>query len=191
MRVLGQKTVPGMNGIHIADFSRADDAIDLEVALGTRGGPDTDGLVGQLHMEGVHIRLGINGQGLDPELFAGTNDAQCNLAAIGNENFIKHQRRPQTARLVELRNDTRGSGAVIPAGLLEKGDPIQLLLAQAEQHLAKLHWLAVLRHNLRNNTTAFRLDLVHHFHRLNDAHDRVLGDFLPDGDVGRRVGRRG
>ncbi len=90
MGVLGQKAVAGMDRIDIADFGRADDAIDLEITFLTGGFTDTDGLIRQLDVEGIDVRLGIDGQRLDPEFLAGADDAQRDLAAIGDEDLVKH-----------------------------------------------------------------------------------------------------
>ncbi len=90
MGVLGQEPVAGMDGIDIADLRRADDAIDFEITLLTGGFTDTDRLVGELHMERIDIRRRIDRQRLDPKFLAGADDAQSNLAAIGDEYLIKH-----------------------------------------------------------------------------------------------------
>jgi hypothetical protein len=42
-------------------------------------------------MQGLAIRIGINGDGRDAEVTAGTNEANGNFAAIGNEKFLKHK----------------------------------------------------------------------------------------------------
>jgi hypothetical protein len=38
----------------------------------------------------VAVGLAINGDGLDAQLFAGTNYAESNLSAISDENLFKH-----------------------------------------------------------------------------------------------------
>ena len=43
-----------------------------------------------LDMQCVLIRIGIHGNGRDAELFAGTHDADGDLAPVGNEDFIDH-----------------------------------------------------------------------------------------------------
>jgi hypothetical protein len=44
-------------------------------------------------MHGVHIRLGIHGDGFDIELFAGADDADGDLTTVGDEDFAEHVRR--------------------------------------------------------------------------------------------------
>ena len=90
MRVLRQKSITRVNRIGIADLGRADDAVDLEVALGTHGRPDANGLVGELHMEAVDVGLGINGHRLHAQFLAGANDTKGYFAAIGDQDFFKH-----------------------------------------------------------------------------------------------------
>jgi hypothetical protein len=38
----------------------------------------------------VDVSLGINGNRWNFQFFAGSNDPQRDLAAVGNQNFIKH-----------------------------------------------------------------------------------------------------
>src|SRR5687768_2005287 len=60
----------------------------------------------------------------------------------------------------------------------------RLRLGQAEQLLAVLHVLPVLRQHLGHLAVALRFDLVHQLHRLDDADDLALADALPDLDEG-------
>src|SRR4029077_7852894 len=63
-------------------------------------------------------------------------------------------------------------------------------LSHAEKDLAELDWLAVLGHDFGNDAAGFRLDFVPHFHRLDNANDRVLVHFCSNIDKRGRV-RRG
>ena len=91
MRVLGEKSVAGMDRIDVADFGRAHDAIDLQITIGARRRADADRFVGQLHMERIDVRLGVNRERADAEFLAGANDAQRDFAAIGDQDFFEHQ----------------------------------------------------------------------------------------------------
>ena len=88
--VLGKEAVAGMDRIDVGDLSCAEDAVDLEVAFTACGGTDADGLVGQLDVQGINVGFGIDGDGADTEFLAGANNAKCDLAAIGDEDFLKH-----------------------------------------------------------------------------------------------------
>src|SRR5947207_15452790 len=52
-----------------------------------------------------------------------------------------------------------------------------------EKRLPKLDWLGVFYHHLRNHPFNFGLNLVHHFHRFDDAYDRVWIHLCADFDV--------
>jgi hypothetical protein len=90
MRIFSEKPVPRMNCIDIADLRGADDPIDFQVAVRTRRPADTDRFICQLDVQRVDIRLGINGDSWYPEFFAGADNPQCDLAAIGDQDFIEH-----------------------------------------------------------------------------------------------------
>lgn len=90
VRVLRQKSIPWMDRVGVANLSGADNAVDLEITLRTNGWPDTNSLIGELHMKAVDIRLGIDGHRLDAKFSAGPNDAKSDFAAIGDQNFFKH-----------------------------------------------------------------------------------------------------
>src|SRR5919201_213652 len=60
VRVLGEKPVAGMNGIDIADFRRAHDPVDFQIAVRTRWRADANRLVGQLEVERLDVRFGVN-----------------------------------------------------------------------------------------------------------------------------------
>ena len=85
-----------MNRIHVADLRGADDPVDLQIRLRARRRPDADGLVRELHMERIHIRLGIHGQRFDAEFLAGADDPEGDLAAVGDEDFLEHELRVES-----------------------------------------------------------------------------------------------
>ena len=90
MRVLGQKTVAGMNGIDVAYLGCAHDPVDLQVTFRTRWSANANRFVGQLHVKRIDIGFGINRERTNPEFLASANDAERDLAAISNQNFFKH-----------------------------------------------------------------------------------------------------
>ena len=90
--IFAEETVAWMNGIDIADFCGADDAIDFQIGLGAGGWADADGFVGELDVERIDIGFGVNGESFDAEFFAGADDAESDFASIGDENFFKHGR---------------------------------------------------------------------------------------------------
>ena len=62
MRVFGEEPVTGVDRLHVAHFGGADNAVDLEVAFLAGSVADADGLVRQLNVERVGIRLRIDRQ---------------------------------------------------------------------------------------------------------------------------------
>ena len=79
-----------MNGIDVGDFRGADDAVDAQVAFAAGSFADANGFVRKLHVHGIGVHLGIDGDGADVQLLAGTNDANGDFAAVRNQNFLKH-----------------------------------------------------------------------------------------------------
>ena len=61
------------------------DGVGSEITLRRRGGSDVDGLVRLGDMERVAVRIGIDGDGLQPQPMRGAPDAAGDLAAIGNQ----------------------------------------------------------------------------------------------------------
>ena len=90
MIVLRQKTVAGMDRLHIGDFGGGDDAGDVEIAFGRRGVADADRLIGQLEIGGVLVGGGIDDGGLDAHLAAGADDPQGDFSAIGDQDLGEH-----------------------------------------------------------------------------------------------------
>ncbi len=96
MGVLGQKAVARMDGLHVAHFGGADDAVDFQVAFAGLGGTDAVSLVGHLQVGGAAVRLAEDGHALHAQLAAGAKDPQGDLAPIGNQNALEHQPRVST-----------------------------------------------------------------------------------------------
>jgi hypothetical protein len=89
-RVLGEKAVAGMHGIGAGDLAGRKQGRDVEIRILGRRRPDAHALVGKAHMHGVGIGGGMYGNGGDAEFLASAQDAKCDLAAIGYQNFIEH-----------------------------------------------------------------------------------------------------
>ncbi|MNG01334.1 hypothetical protein D3C84_843080 [compost metagenome] len=63
--------------------------------MGGRCRTDADGFVCQAQVHQLFVGLGVNGDGLDAHLFAGTQNPQGDLTAVGDQNFFQlrsHQR---------------------------------------------------------------------------------------------------
>jgi hypothetical protein len=78
--------------------TRADNGRHVEVALGAGRRADAHRLVGQLHVLGVAVGLGIDHHGLDAHFLAGTLDAQGDFAPVGDEYFLEHEGQSRVTR---------------------------------------------------------------------------------------------
>ena len=81
-----------MNRVGAGDLGGADDRRHAQVAVEAARRTDADVLVGKPHVQRVLVGLRIDGDGLDAELAAGADDAQRDLAAVGDQNLVEHQR---------------------------------------------------------------------------------------------------
>ena len=90
-RVLGKKAVAGMDGVGAGDLAGGEQRGNVEIAVARRRRADADAFVGEPHMHGVGIGGRMHRDGRDAELLAGAQDAQRDLAAIGDEDLLEHR----------------------------------------------------------------------------------------------------
>jgi hypothetical protein len=81
-----------MDRIRAGDLRGGDDPGDVEVRFARRRRPDADVVVGESDVERLPVGVRVDGDGLESELAARPNDAERDLAAIGDEDFPKHER---------------------------------------------------------------------------------------------------
>ena len=79
-----------VENIDVGDLGGADDAADLQVALGARAGPDANRMVSELHVHRVDIGFGVNSDRFDVEFTASANDAEGDFATVGNQDAFEH-----------------------------------------------------------------------------------------------------
>src|SRR5207237_1772096 len=87
--VFGQEPVPRMDPVHAGAFGQVHDGLHVEKTL-HRVGADEVRLVGLLDVDGGGVALRVDYDGPDPELPAGADDAHGDLAAVGDEDSLKH-----------------------------------------------------------------------------------------------------
>ncbi len=87
---LGEEAVAGVDGIGAGDLGGADDGGHVQVALAAARRTDADVLVGEADVQAVLVGLGLDGDRLDAQFPAGADDAQRDLAAIGNQDLLEH-----------------------------------------------------------------------------------------------------
>ena len=90
-RVLGEKSVPWVHGVRAGDLAGGEQRRDVEIAVARRRRPDADALVGEPHMHRVFVRGRVDRDGGDPELLAGAQHPERDLAAIGDQDFVEHR----------------------------------------------------------------------------------------------------
>ena len=90
--VFGEEAVARVHRIGTGPSRRREQRIDLEITL--RGGrrSEQDCVIGRHHMGRAGIRFGVHRDRLNGHLATRTNDAHRNLAAVGNQHFLNHDR---------------------------------------------------------------------------------------------------
>ena len=88
-RVFRQEAIAGMQGITAGFHRKVHQLARVEVA-GQRVVAEAVGLVGALHMQGVAVGVGVHRHRADAHLGAGTHDAHCNFATVGDKDFLDH-----------------------------------------------------------------------------------------------------
>src|SRR3954468_4414598 len=78
-----------MDGVGTRRARDREEALDHQIALERRGGPDRIGLIGQLHVERLAIGLREDGDGGDALLAARADDPHGNLATIGDQDLLE------------------------------------------------------------------------------------------------------
>ena len=115
---LGEEPVARMDRLGPALQAGVDDPVDDEIRGRGRRRPDRDRLVGHLHMEGVTVDIAIDGDGCDPHPARGFDDANGDLAAIGDQDFPEHRQEllPRFDRLCTAERGERQLG--LPNGAI-------------------------------------------------------------------------
>ena len=169
--VLRKETVAGMNGVHVRNLGSANQPVDAQIALFARAFTNTDGFISHLNMHGVGIRFRINRHGADVQVLAGANDPDGYLAAVGNEDFLKHgvQFSVFSRPVVSESDRERRLGSEYLLFESERAD--------FEKRLAELNGLGILSKHRCDDATSFSFDFVHDLHGLNDANHGVRANF--------------
>ena len=89
-RVLGEEAIAGMDSVGAGDLAGGQERRDVEIAVARSRRADAHALIREPHVHGVGVGGRMHRHGLDAELLARTQYAQCDLAAIGYEDFIEH-----------------------------------------------------------------------------------------------------
>ena len=85
--VLGEEPVAGVDRLGSGPRGRLDDLLLVQVALGRSTGTEQPGLVGNTNVQGSAVGLRVDGHRGDLELAQRPEDADGDLAAVGDEDF--------------------------------------------------------------------------------------------------------
>ncbi len=70
---------------------RLDDPVASQIALRRRRCADVHRLVGLAHVRSARVGVAVHGDRRDAHLAAGADDAQRDLAAVGDQDLLEHQ----------------------------------------------------------------------------------------------------
>jgi hypothetical protein len=96
LRVLGEESVTGMNGVGAGVLGHIENLTNVEIGFGGRGGANGIGFLGFAHVERGAVHVRVNHNRGDPHLVAGAQYTHRDLASVGYENFLEHLLRRRT-----------------------------------------------------------------------------------------------
>jgi hypothetical protein len=88
--VLRQEPIAGVDRLRVGDLGGGDDRRHVQVALARGRRADADRFVRHRHVLEVAVDGGMHRDRTDAECMAGAQDAQRDLAAVGDDDFIEH-----------------------------------------------------------------------------------------------------
>ena len=106
LSILREEAVTGMQCITTGFDGQVDQLAWVQIA---RQGITAHivGFVGTFDVQGVAVCVGVNRDRSNAHLCTGANDANRNLAAVGNQNFLDHVRFPRGGDRVVARKRLR------------------------------------------------------------------------------------
>jgi len=88
--VFREKSVPRVNGLHIANLGSTDDVFNQQIALCRSGWSNAISLISHAQIIGTTIRFAEHSDRFNAHFAAGTQDTQGNLATICHQDSLKH-----------------------------------------------------------------------------------------------------
>ena len=88
--VFAQETVAGVNGLRACGLGRFNDGFPAQVAVFGGRAAHVNGFVTGCYVFGVGVCIGIYRHSLNAHAIGCGCYAACNFAAVGNEDFFKH-----------------------------------------------------------------------------------------------------
>ena len=121
--VLGEEAVAGVDGVGAGARRDVEQLVDDEVGLAGRRAAEGVRLVGDLHVLGVAVRVGVDRDRADAGVLAGAGDPDGDLAAVGDEDLrerpggVRARRRlPRSSWSVRVRRPAPSSAVAEPSG---------------------------------------------------------------------------
>ena len=90
--VLGEEAVAGVDGVGAGGLRGLDDLVAEEVGLVRGAGAEADGVVSLADVEGVAVRIRVDGDGLNAHLAAGALHPERDFTTVGDEHSLEHAR---------------------------------------------------------------------------------------------------
>ncbi|MCY1224728.1 hypothetical protein D9M72_368990 [compost metagenome] len=87
--VFGQEAVARVDGVGAALVRHFDELFHHEVGLGSGVAAQCVGLIRQAHVQGVAVRVGVDGHRGDAFVPGGSDDAHGDFTAVGDEDFAQ------------------------------------------------------------------------------------------------------
>ena len=89
--VLAQEAISGVDRLCAGRLGRSQHLGAVQIRFARRRRTDQHRLVGFAHMQGVGVRLGIDGDGANPHPLGGAEDTAGDFAAIGDKDGLEHE----------------------------------------------------------------------------------------------------
>ena len=99
---LGEEAVARVHGVGARRYGGLDDRFRTQVALAGRWRADRHGLVGEAHVQRLGVGVGVDGDRLEPEVAARPDDADGDLAAVGDQDAPDRRLAHAAARTVAI-----------------------------------------------------------------------------------------
>ena len=88
--VFGQEAIAWMDGVCAGDLAGRQQRGNVEIGIARGRRPDAHAFIGELDVHRLGIGGGMPGDGGDSHFHGRAQDAQRDLAPVGDEDFIEH-----------------------------------------------------------------------------------------------------
>ena len=89
--ILGEEAPARMDGVALGRGCGGDEGRDAQIAVGRERRPDVNRALGEADVEALAVGGRVHGDGLDAELATGADDADRDLAAVGDQDPLEHE----------------------------------------------------------------------------------------------------